>query len=94
MKTEYCKCGTLIEDPDNLTRECLICKSMSALPAASGVFPCDICGEQIETLRLIKWRENGQVIRYWTCLQCWHKVYHAEGGDGETAQTQSVSIRA
>ena len=91
MKTEYCKCGTLIEDPDNMTRECLTCKSMSALPAP---FPCDICGEQIETLRLIKWRESGQVIRCWVCLNCWRKVYHAEGGDGEMAQGQSVSIRA
>lgn len=28
-----CKCGTLIEDPDNLTRKCLVC-SLSAQSAA------------------------------------------------------------
>jgi hypothetical protein len=51
--------------------------SLSALPALRA-FPCEICGEQIETLRLIKWRENGQVIRFWVCLECWKKIYPAE----------------
>jgi len=42
---------------------------------------CDNCGNIIsinEGLRLIKWRENGQVIRFWVCLNCWKKIYHAE----------------
>lgn len=74
--------------------------ALTALPAASGVFckcgtpiedptnlfPCDICGKQIDVLRLIKWREYGHTIRYWVCLDCWQKIYHAEGGDGKTAQ--------
>jgi len=42
---------------------------------------CDNCGKHIsigEGLRLIKWRENGKVIRFWVCLPCWRKVYPHE----------------
>jgi len=42
---------------------------------------CDNCGNIIsinEGLHLIKWRENGQVIRFWICNHCWKKIYHAE----------------
>lgn len=53
--------------------------ALPTLPAASGNFMlCDLCSERITTLRLIKWRENGQVIRYWVCLDCWKKTYPAE----------------
>lgn len=40
--------------------------------------PCDNCGEPVEEIRLIKWRENGQVIRWWVCLPCWKKVFRNE----------------
>ena len=42
---------------------------------------CDNCGEIIEVgegLRLIKWRERGQVIRWWVCMACWRRMYHDE----------------
>ncbi len=55
--------------------------------------PCDNCGEPIIKLRLIKWRENGQTIRWWICLDCWKKVYHSERADDRYAQVKSVSIR-
>ncbi len=51
---------------------------MSNALTAQAAFLCDICGEQIDMLRLIKWRESGQVIRYWVCLKCWKEIYHSE----------------
>lgn len=77
MITSVCRCGIPIEDPTNLTRECSVCNVADGSPALRAN-PCDICGEQIKTLRLIKWRENGQVIRYWVCYNCWRRIYPAD----------------
>jgi hypothetical protein len=54
--------------------------SLVSAPSTLRVFPCDMCGEQIDDLRLIKWRENGKVIRFWVCKPCWKQVYHSEEG--------------
>jgi hypothetical protein len=54
------------------------CNGCDGCLPKSPAFPCDNCGGQINDLRLIKWRENGKVIRFWVCLPCWRKVYPHE----------------